>query len=63
LLGIFISPAEMTHVMEILTIGNHNYWVSGIVKAITALASVPNGLLLSPDPTGVFSGVLPSARG
>src|SRR5438105_13486731 len=36
----------MTHVMEIITLWKPYYWVSGIVKAITALASVPTAILL-----------------
>jgi PAS domain-containing protein len=36
----------MTHVMEIITLWKPYYWISGIVKAITALASVPTAILL-----------------
>ena len=32
--------------MEIITLWKPYYWVSGIVKAITALASVPTAILL-----------------
>ena len=44
--GIFIIACGMTHVMEIITLWKPYYWVSGIVKAITALASVPTAILL-----------------
>src|SRR6476659_1848860 len=44
--GIFILACGMTHVMEIITLWKPYYWVSGIVKAITALASVPTAILL-----------------
>jgi len=44
--GIFIIACGMTHVMEIITLWKPYYWVSGIVKAITALASVPTAVLL-----------------
>src|SRR5437762_5359351 len=44
--GTFIIACGMTHVMEIITLWKPYYWVSGIVKAITALASVPTAILL-----------------
>src|SRR5205809_7565790 len=44
--GIFIIACGMTHVMEIITLWKPYYWVSGIVKAITAFASVPTAILL-----------------
>src|SRR5437763_141963 len=44
--GIFILACGMTHVMEIITLWKPYYWVSGMVKAITALASVPTAILL-----------------
>src|SRR5881227_3960548 len=44
--GIFIIACGMTHVMEIITLWKPYYWVSGMVKAITALASVPTAILL-----------------
>ena len=44
--GIFIIACGMTHVMEIITLWKPYYWISGIVKAITALASVPTAILL-----------------
>ena len=44
--GVFILACGMTHVMEIITLWKPYYWISGIVKAITALASVPTAILL-----------------
>jgi PAS domain S-box-containing protein len=44
--GVFIVACGMTHVMEIITLWKPYYWISGIVKAITALASVPTAILL-----------------
>jgi len=44
--AIFIVACGTTHVMEIVTIWNPAYWLSGSVKAITALASVPTAFLL-----------------
>ena len=44
--GIFIAASGLTHVMEIITLWKPYYWIAGIVKAITALASVPTAILL-----------------
>jgi PAS domain S-box-containing protein len=44
--GLFIVACGSTHVMEIWTLWHATYWLSGIVKAITALASVPTAILL-----------------
>src|SRR5947208_1207803 len=44
--GVFIIASGMTHVMEIITLWKPYYWISGLVKAITALASVPTAILL-----------------
>ena len=44
--GVFIIASGMTHVMEIITLWKPYYWISGMVKAITALASVPTAILL-----------------
>jgi len=45
-LGIFIVACGLTHVMAIWTIWRPYYWLSGLVKAVTALASVPTAVLL-----------------
>src|SRR5215472_9983452 len=44
--GLFIVACGSTHVMEVWTLWHATYWLSGIVKAITALASVPTAILL-----------------
>ena len=46
LFGIFIIACGFTHAMEIWTLWHASYWLSGAVKAITALASVPTAILL-----------------
>ena len=46
LFGLFIIACGSTHVMEVWTLWHATYWLSGIVKAITALASVPTAILL-----------------
>jgi len=44
--GVFIIACGSTHVMEVWTLWHATYWLSGIVKATTALASVPTAILL-----------------
>jgi PAS domain S-box-containing protein len=44
--AVFIVACGTTHVMEIVTIWTPVYWLSGGIKAITALASVPTAFLL-----------------
>jgi len=44
--AIFIVACGATHAMEIWVIWHPTYWLSGSVKAITALASVPTAILL-----------------
>jgi PAS domain S-box-containing protein len=44
--AIFIIACGLTHVLEIWTIWHPDYWLSGSVKAVTALASVPTAVLL-----------------
>jgi PAS domain S-box-containing protein len=46
LFGIFILACGATHAMEIWTLWHADYWLSGSIKAITALASVPTAILL-----------------
>jgi PAS domain S-box-containing protein len=47
LFGVFIVACGFTHAMEIWTLWHADYWVSGVVKAITACASVPTAVLLA----------------
>jgi PAS domain S-box-containing protein len=44
--GLFIIACGATHVMEIVTLWRPVYWVSGSVKVVTALASLPTAVLL-----------------
>src|SRR5690349_3013180 len=44
--GVFILACGTTHLMEIWNIWHGDYWLSGSVKAVTALASVPTAVLL-----------------
>jgi signal transduction histidine kinase len=44
--GLFIVACGSTHAMEVWTLWHATYWLSGFVKAITALASVPTAILL-----------------
>jgi PAS domain S-box-containing protein len=44
--AIFIVACGTTHFMEVVTVWRPEYWVSGTIKAITALASVPTAILL-----------------
>src|SRR5712671_704094 len=44
--AVFILACGTTHLMEIWNIWHANYWLSGGIKAITALASVPTAILL-----------------
>ena len=44
--GIFILTCGSTHIMEIWTLWHGTYWLSGAIKAVTALASVPTAILL-----------------
>jgi signal transduction histidine kinase/CheY-like chemotaxis protein len=44
--AVFIIACGATHLMEIWTIWQPVYWLSGAIKAITALASVPTAFLL-----------------
>jgi signal transduction histidine kinase len=44
--AVFILACGTTHLLEIWNIWHGNYWLSGSVKAITALASVPTAILL-----------------
>jgi len=45
--AVFIIACGLTHLMEIWTVWEPVYWLSGAVKAITALASVPTAVLLA----------------
>jgi len=44
--AVFIMSCGATHIMEIVNIWYPTYWLSGIIKALTALASVITAVLL-----------------
>jgi signal transduction histidine kinase/CheY-like chemotaxis protein len=44
--AVFIVACGTTHLLEVWVIWYPAYWLSGIVKAITALASVPTAIML-----------------
>ena len=44
--AVFIVACGASHVMEIWVIWHPTYWLSGSIKALTALASVPTAILL-----------------
>jgi light-regulated signal transduction histidine kinase (bacteriophytochrome) len=44
--AIFIVACGTTHLMEILNIWHPTYWLSGIIKAITAIVSIVTAILL-----------------
>jgi PAS domain S-box-containing protein len=44
--AVFIIACGTTHLLEILVIWHPIYWMQGVVKAITALVSVPTAILL-----------------
>ena len=44
--AVFIVACGTTHLMEIINIWHPVYWLSGVIKAITAVASVTTAILL-----------------
>jgi two-component system NtrC family sensor kinase len=44
--GIFILACSGTHAMEMWTLWHGTYWLSGAVKAVAAMASLPTAMLL-----------------
>jgi PAS domain S-box-containing protein len=44
--GVFILACGATHFMEVWTLWSPLYWLSGIVKGVTAIASVTTAILL-----------------
>ena len=44
--GTFIIACGFTHAMEIWTLWHANYWLSGAIKAVTAVASIGTAILL-----------------
>ncbi|MEQ8958428.1 MAG: PAS domain S-box protein, partial [Coleofasciculus sp. C2-GNP5-27] len=48
LFGAFIIACGMTHAMGVWTLWYPNYWISGLIKAVTALVSCYTALVLIP---------------
>jgi hypothetical protein len=46
LFGIFIVACGATHLMEIWNLWHAQYWLAGVLKAVTALASVSTAIVL-----------------
>ncbi len=46
LFGLFIVACGSTHLIEVWNLWHGDYWLSGIIKAITAAASVSTAILL-----------------
>lgn len=44
--GVFILACGASHAVEVWTLWHATYWLSGAVKAVTALVSVPTAILL-----------------
>jgi len=47
LFGIFIVACGSTHALEVWNLWHANYWLAGVVKAVTAAASVSTAILLA----------------
>lgn len=48
LFGAFIVACGTTHIMEVWTLWHPHYWLSGLIKAMTAAVSVSTAVLLVP---------------
>lgn len=46
LFGVFIVACGSTHLMEVWNLWHADYWLSGVIKAVTAAASVSTAVLL-----------------
>ena len=46
LFGLFIVACGATHVMEVWNLWHAQYWLAGVIKAVTAGASIPTAILL-----------------
>jgi len=47
LFGVFIVACGSTHAMEVWNLWHANYWLAGVVKGVTAAASVSTAILLA----------------
>ncbi len=59
--GLFIFSCGWTHFMEVWTLWHPTYWLSGVIKAITALASVATAVGIFPLIPRVF-GLIEAAK-
>lgn len=48
LFGLFIASCGTTHIMDVWTLWHPDYWVSGLLKAFTAIISLHTALTLFP---------------
>ncbi len=46
LFGVFIIACGTTHLMEVWNLWHAQYWLAGVIKALTAAASIPTAVLL-----------------
>lgn len=46
--ALFIVSCGLTHLMEVWNVWRSHYWLAGVVKALTAVASMGTALLLPP---------------
>jgi PAS domain S-box-containing protein len=46
LFGVFIVACGATHLMEVWNLWHAQYWLAGVIKAVTAASSVPTAILL-----------------
>ncbi len=46
--GLFIIACGSTHFMEVWTVWSPHYWLAGVVKLVTAVASLTTAILLPP---------------
>lgn len=44
--GVFIVSCGLSHVMDVWNVWHTDYWLEGVIKVITAAASVPTAILL-----------------
>ncbi len=44
--GVFIVACGATHVLEVWNLWHANYWLAGVIKAVTAAASIVTAILL-----------------
>jgi signal transduction histidine kinase len=58
--GVFVVACGLTHVMSVWNVWHSNYWLEGVVKLLTAAASVPTAILLWRFLPGILQ--LPSQR-